>query len=422
MKYYFLLIGLLIVVGCSRGSEQVSLPKETSTIEVRVVEVASNQASQVEEFAGSFVAINKVNLSTRLSGWITLLDVEEGDFVQRDDVIALLDARDIQAQMRQADAGVHQAEAQVEQARAQAAAADAVIDEARSALQTAKAMLPEASAQYELAKIEYKRVEHLHREGAVSDQDRDRAKTQVEVAEAKIEQLNAGISRAEAAAFGSEQSAAVARSAVIGAQAGANQARAARAVAQTPLEYATVTSPIDGYVVKKSAYVGEMATPGQVLVSIEDTSHLRLEVPVPEARVGRFAPGDEFKVLIDALDGDFVGRVDGIVPSADPSSRTFIVKLRVENPTRRILPGMYGRVLTPTGTTEIFSVPSEAVVQRGELQGIFLVGPDQTAEYRLVKLGPEIDGQHRVLSGLNEPSKVIVSPPAELRSGSILEI
>jgi len=422
MRYRIFLLLILLLAGCSHESPQSSSDPPLKTVSVQVHAVRAEEAVETQEFAGTLVAVNSANLATRLSGWITYLRVEEGDYVQQGEVVVRIDSRDITAQAAQAGAGVRQSQAQVNQALASADAAQSAIAEARANLETTNAMLPEANAQFELAQAEFKRMNLLHKEGALSDQDYDRSRTQVAVAKSQIEQIKSRISQAKAAVARAESGAQVARAAVGNARAGTSQAEAAETAALTPLEYASIVAPFSGYVVKKLAHVGEMTGPGQVLLKIEDTQRLRLEVPVPESRLQSFEKGRELRIEVDAVEGEFSGRVDQIVPAGDSASRTFLVKLSVNNPERRLLPGMYGRVFVEKEAGKSVRVPAEAVVKRGELEGFFLVGADKKAEYRLVKLGPEEQGFYEVLTGLDGDAEVILNPPAELRSGSPLEI
>lgn len=422
MRFWIFILLTWTLTGCSQQTNDETAKDSLKTVSVNVQSVQSKQAPHFEEFAGTLVSVHRANLATRLSGWITYLEVEEGDAVEMGDVLVRIDSADISAQAAQAEAGVRQAQAQVNQALASSQAAQAAIAEAHANLATTRAMMPEAKAQLDLAQAEFERMEMLHKEGALSDQDYDRARTNLTVAKTKIEQLKFGVHQAQAAVSRAKSGAGVAQAAVGSAQAGTSQAQAAERAALTPLQYASVTAPFSGYVVKKLANAGEMAGPGQVLLTIEDTQRLRLEIPVPEARLSHFPRDGRLNVHFDAVKGEFTGLIDQIVPSGDSSSRTFLVKIEIHNPERKLLPGMYGRVQVEQGSQKSLRVPASAVVKRGELEGLFLVGSDNRAEYRLVKLGTKQDDSYQVLTGLQDSAEVILNPPPELRSGSPLEI
>lgn len=421
-KLITVLVSAIILQGC--GGEKHGTAGSTT---LPPVQVESRQLLEKEQtvfttYAGTFVPLHSAKLATRLSGWITYLGVEEGDYVKAGQVLVKIDAGDIAAQAVQAGAGVAQAEARIRQAQANVAASTAGVAEARAALASARSTLPEAVAQRDLASTEFRRMNQLYQEGALSQLDYDRYKTNVEVAEAKVAQLKSAVNQAEAAVHRAQSSTGAAQAAVGSAQADVQQAVAGRNASLVPLQYADVASPIDGYVVKKMAHIGEMAGPGQPLLEIQDTKTLRLEVPVPESALWRFEPNKEFKVKVDATKKEYVGRLDQIIPSGDPQSRTFLLKLDVPNKDRRLLPGMYAKIEAEDGKRKQLLVPVSAVITRGEINGVFTVTEDSKASYRLVKIGEKAGDHYQILSGLEAGTRVVLNPPASLKSGSSLEL
>lgn len=422
MRKLILIMILLGLAGCGSDESHSPAHKELPTVTVQAAKLDEQEKATTTEYAGTFVPLRSAKLATRLSGWITFLKVEEGDFVTAGRELIRIDSQDISAQANQAGAGVVAAQAQIRQAQATVSASTAGVAEANAALAAARSRLPEARAQQQLAQTEFKRMDLLYQEGALSQLDYDRFKTNVEVANAKVEQLKSNIAQAEAAVSRARSATSVARAAVGSAQAGVRQAQAGQSAALVPLQYASVSSPIDGYVVKKMAHQGEMANPGQPLLEIQDTRTLRLEVPVPENALDQFEPNNEFKVQVDATKQEYTGRLDQIIPSGDPQTRTFVLKFDVANPERRLLPGMYGKIEVEEGNEKQLLVPEAAVVRRGELLGVFVVGAEKKAEYTLVKLGDLVEGKYPVLSGLESGEQVVINPPEELKSGSPLEI
>jgi RND family efflux transporter MFP subunit len=204
------------------------------------------------------------------------------------------------------------------------------------------------------------------------------------------------------------------------AQAKARVAVASVAEAQTMLDYTKVTAPFAGVITRKHADVGDLATPGKPLLDMEDSTALRLEADVPEAVVGKLTLGDKLPVRIAALEKEFEGVVSEIAPAADPSSRTFLVKLDLPG-TSGLRAGQFGRVAMPVGETSTLRVPASAVVQRGQMELLFVV-VDGKAQLRIVKTGKRIGSEVELVSGVSAGEKVVTEGAAGLVDGQPVEV
>lgn len=205
-----------------------------------------------------------------------------------------------------------------------------------------------------------------------------------------------------------------------GAQSKARVAIAAVTEAETLLSYTKVTAPFAGVITRKHADVGDLATPGKPLLDMEDSTALRLEADVPEAVVGKLTLGDKLPVRISALEKELEGVVSEIAPAADSGSRTFLVKLDL--PTQPGLRGgQFGRVAMPVGETSALRVPVAAVVQRGQMEMVFIVS-DGKAQLRLVKTGKRIGNEVELVSGVEAGEKVVTDGAAGLGDGQPVEV
>lgn len=185
--------------------------------------------------------------------------------------------------------------------------------------------------------------------------------------------------------------------------------------AETLLSYTKVTAPFDGIITRKHADVGDLAAPGKPLLEMEDSRTLRLEADVPEAVVGKLALGDKLPVRISAIEAELEGEVSEISPAADPGSRTFLVKLDLPvSPALRA--GQFGRVAMPVGETSALRGPVSAIVQRGQMEIVFVVS-DSHAQLRLVKTGNRIGGEVELVSGVDAGEKVVVNGATGLVDG-----
>lgn len=187
-------------------------------------------------------------------------------------------------------------------------------------------------------------------------------------------------------------------------------ARARRAVeeAQTASSYANIDAPIDGVVIDRYADPGDTATPGTPLLRLYNPGLMRLEANVRETLATRLTLGTELDVHIDALAKDVTGTVEEIVPSADPGSRSFLVKVTLpEN--GAMYPGMFGRLRIPSSEADRYYVPATAVRRMGQLEFV-MAQSARGAVRRYVRTGSRgTDGRIEIVSGL-EPGEQVVVP------------
>jgi RND family efflux transporter MFP subunit len=153
--------------------------------------------------------------------------------------------------------------------------------------------------------------------------------------------------------------------AFIAAESAYNGAKAQMERARVMMSYARITSPIDGVVIDRRIEVGDLANPGQVLLTVYDSEHMRLEAPVPVRLVDQLALNQDVEVKLDRPDKTFKGRVSQIVSEIDPMSRTQLVKIRLEGVSGDVLPGTFGRLFVDDIARETFLVPTSAVYRSG---------------------------------------------------------
>jgi len=185
--------------------------------------------------------------------------------------------------------------------------------------------------------------------------------------------------------------------------------------AETMLGYGRVVAPFTGVITRKYADVGDLAAPGKALLEIEDPTALRLEADVPEAIVDRVSLGDRLAVRVATLTNVLTGVVGEIAPAADPSTRTFLVKLDLPS-TPGLRAGQFGRVSMPVGVTSSPHVPKNAVVQRGQMELVFVVRSNR-AEMRIVKTGKAVGDEVELVSGVEPGEQIVTGGAAELLDG-----
>ncbi len=185
------------------------------------------------------------------------------------------------------------------------------------------------------------------------------------------------------------------------------RARRAVAEAQAQLDYTKITAPISGTIVDRYAEAGDTTTPGQALLRLFNPGRLRIEALLRESLISRVQQGQEIGALIGALDLTVTAVVEEIVPTADPGSRSFLIKALLP-PQADLYPGMFARLEIPVGQRQRLAVPESAIIRTGQLTFVYVEAEDGTALRRAVRTGSLSDGRVEVVSGLRAGETVIV--------------
>ncbi|HET6348567.1 MAG TPA: efflux RND transporter periplasmic adaptor subunit [Candidatus Krumholzibacteria bacterium] len=251
----------------------------------------------------------------------------------------------------------------------------------------AEGALAQAEAAASLAESNYKRYQLLFERGSASQLELDQARFAHESAQGAVK-----------------------------------QARAATQTADSYQSYALIPAPFDGRVVDRMAEVGDLAAPGHPLMRVEDARRLRLHVSLSENETGTATVGDSVRVDVPSVPGrTWTGTVAEVVPAVDPATRTTLVKIDLPEDAA-LRSGMFARARFTVGKRDALRVPRSSVVERGGMDGVFLV-EDGKASFRLVQLAGDGVGEHvEVLSGLRPGDRVILAPAATLAEGSAVEV
>jgi len=184
--------------------------------------------------------------------------------------------------------------------------------------------------------------------------------------------------------------------------------------------YSQIVAPFSGTIITKSIDPGTLAVPGAPLFTIERDGAYRLEASVEESRLSLARVGKTVSVTLDGMDRTVPGRIAEVVPSVDAAARTGTVKIDLP-----LLPelrsGMFGRALFDTGGRKVLTVSSAGVMERGQLQSVY-VAENNIAHARMVTIGTRVNDKVEVLSGLNQGDRVIAPIPTGLADGARIEV
>ncbi len=231
---------------------------------------------------------------------------------------------------------------------------------------------------------------------------------QVAAAEAQYKQAETELNRAQRL-FDSQ---ATTEQALTAAQSVFAAARAQWERGKVMLTYARIVSPMDGIVTDRRIEPGDLANPGQTLLTIYDPANMQIEVPVPVRLLAKLPVGQSVEVTLDRPATNFQGKVRQIVSEIDPLSRTQLVKVRIEDATAEVMPGSFGRLRVADEPHIAFAVPRSAVYTVGQIE-LLQVVKDGRAVRRAVRTGQVHDAKVEALSGLDAGEVVLVNPLQE---------
>jgi len=382
--------------GCAKKEETPKLREPVQQQAVRGTRTALLSPTAVLEeleAVGTRRSRKSVVLSSKLMGTIKTLTVRVGDRVAAGQSIAVIEAADLVAQLSKAEAGAREAdESLLELERAEAAAARGI---------------EAAQANQALARSTFERFKTLAERGSISRQEFDEVEARLKVSSAETERA-----REMKNALTAKKSQILARR---------GQAVADGETVKANLAYAMISSPISGIVVAKPAEAGTLATPGAPLVVIEDEGQYRLEASVDETFLARVKKGDPVRVAIDALGGqELEGRVDELVPTSDSASRTLTVKVALSGQ-KGLRPGLFGRAFFRGGERQALLVPRAALVNKGQLTGVYVVDSARTVHFTLIRTGADFPAGVEVVSGLSGGETLLVDGLGSVVDGIRLE-
>lgn len=350
----FLLITAIAGLSSCSGDRSQPAPSPQTVRNVAVFAVQRSGVPDVLEAVGTVRAVQTTVLASQMMGNVVEVRVHEGDRVQRGQVLAVID----ESQPR------------------------AAVDRATAADNASRQQLAASESDLNLAESTLNRYQTLLEKKSVSPQEFDEIKARQQAALARRD-----MARAEQA-----------------------QAQAALAQARTAFEYTRIRAPFAGVVTEKKVDSGTLASPGMPILTVEDVSRYRLEATVNESDLAYVRIGQPVPVLVDALgNSQLRGKVVQIVPAADPGSRSFMIKIELPA-NQQLRSGLFGRAQFSRGERQSLLVPRTAIVERGQLQGVFVLDQNRVAGLRYVTLGKSAGDDVEVLAGLQDGDRLVAKP------------
>lgn len=402
-NYIVIIIVAVLVLLTACGHHETSIESKKNKKEVKV-EVAKPQLNQYTEpftISGSIKSHQRAILSSKITGHIVDMQMEEGAEIKPGEVLAKID--DSESKLKIADVQAEQALLKAEEEN---------IKGELEELQNQVKMIFHDQEKYlsraEMIQAQFERIKKLFDKEVATQQEFDQAKTALDEANADVNK-----SQAEYNVLIARKKQLDAKAMALAARMEKNQVAGADAMVQDM--YTKIISPLKGIIVKRQANIGDVVMPGQPIFTVENPEALYLEVNVEEAQAFTFKPETILQVQIDAHNEQIYGKVREVIKAADPDSHTMRVKIDLP-PHDLIRSGMYARIIVPTGGKNLF-IPGTAIVKKGQVTGVFVVDSDNYARFRIVKVGQNIQGFTEVISGLDKKDKVIISNLEKVSDG-----
>ena len=384
-----LLLAILIVIGFLKGylphrrneailvAEADTASKELPT--VTVVSVEPSAATGTLVLPGNIEALTEAPILARASGYIQKRYVDIGDRVTSGQLLAEIEAPELDQQVNQARAA---------------------LDQSRAALEQASANLQQGQAQEQLAKVTAERWKNLQSKGVVSRQENDTYQSQWAAAQANVSALEKAVSSARSNIHAAE----------------ANVSRL------TDLQgFKGVRAPFAGVITVRNVDVGALVNEGSTLLfRMAQNDRLRTYVNVPQSDADSVHTGQiAHLAILDLAGHQFAGTVTRTANALDPATRTLLTEVQVSNSGGLLLPGMYAEVdLTTPRKHPPLLIPGDTLVVRSTGPQVGVVGGDHIVHFQRLRLGRDFGDKIEVLSGLTAGQQVVVNPGDTVQEGA----
>ena len=345
--------------GGGGGGPRVPMTVETGTLQ-------RGKVAAYLTVVGNLIGEQTVDIAPRTGGRLLEVRVKLGDRVRRGQLLAKVEDREIVEQVRQAEASKKVSEATIRQREADLKVAELGFERNKNLFERqllAKQVLDDAESRYIAAVAQV-----------------DLAKAQQSQTDARLEELRIN------------------------------------------LQNTSVTSPVDGFVGKRSVDPGAMVNTNTAIASVVDISRLRLVANVVERDLRMVSPGDAAVVEVDAYPGEkFNGKIARVAPVIDPATRTAAMEVEIPNGDGKLKPGMYARInLTVEEHDSALVAPKNAVVDYSGQRGVWVPNDQDRAMFVPLKLGIENNEQIEVLGGMDEGARFVTTGAGAVRNNDQL--
>ena len=398
-RHKLIAFGLVFILACagiyifSHAGKTAKVNTALANASVQSYRAERRDMMRTISLSGQTVPLAQVDLSTKYAGNISAVYVDLGDTVEPGQVLLVQDPVDTTLQLAQNRAAWMQAAA-----------------ETKSAQSEFYSDLEKAQVEYDTAKMNYDRYVILKDEGAVSQKDLDTMYRALIVAKATLDNLrlqNVGDTPASIAAK----------------QAAQAKARYTVDSLSKQLDDLTIRAPRRGVISYRNAEEGSMAAANTKVLTITDTSGIYIDCPVAEADIAAIQTGMAVSVSVESLANTYDGTITYVSPAMDPTNKTYIVRITLQNPDNSLRGGMFAQSsLEVLQRPNTLFVPKDALVEQNGISQLYVINPDDTIAIRTVKTGLRNDNYVEILDGLSDGEEIATTNLARLRDGTAVTV
>lgn len=357
MKYHYIRSFILVFISSVLVTLFVTSVRAETKLDVTTV--VEKSFPQQAVFDAVIEAIHHSTVSSRISAEVIELNFDVNDVVPKGATIMKFKDSEFQARIAELQANL-------------------LADQAQSR---------EAYARQKEAASEAERVKNLYKRKLLAQAALDKANADLSAANARVQAIQAQLKAREAQLD----------------------------EAKVQLSYTQIIAPYSGVVTERLIELGEMASPGQHLMTGISLEQLRAIIKVPQYLLAAIKSADKPVLLL--TDGRQIqGEKTTIIPQADEGSHSFLLRVDLPAGIEHVYPGMFGKLQFVVGNEQVRVIPQQAIVQRSEVSGVYVLNKDAQLLFRQIRLGRKmIDGQREVLAGLAVGEQVATDPLKAVR-------
>ncbi|WP_321834847.1 efflux RND transporter periplasmic adaptor subunit [Clostridium butyricum] len=390
-----LLVGAFIVKFISSNSKTDNVMASENKLLVEVYKTELKNRMSGDTYKSTLEAYEQGIISSKISAKVTKVVVENGQYVNEGDTIAVLDDQDIQNSIKTATAQLEVNEKQVNSAEQQ-------LNSTQTSLEKLKINVDDAQRNYDREKA-------LFDAGAVSQSELDASEKTLNTSKADY---NSGQANIE-----------ISKASIESAKASVEAQKVNIEKLQNDLNNVVIKAPISGVISEKNVNVGQIINQGAVLAKINDISYVFATIQVPQEKINDIKVGKPAEVTLEDNNTVHNGTLDSIDLSGDSTLRVFNCKIKMENSNKELLPGEYAKVnfSNTENNNKVITIPVSSLAGSEGDYYVF-INDNGVASKVSVDIGDADENNVEIISGVKEGDEIICTNMSSLKDGCKIDV